>query len=72
VLERYDFVPITGLLDLFTTLGVFIQIEGRRVYLPDTCMLTTARKFSRGEIVTIEILRSVAEREGLIAGGNGS
>jgi hypothetical protein len=67
-LEKSGFVTIDGVIERFTAVGVFMDVEGRRVFLPDSYMLTTPRKRTRGERVTVEVLRRVAMRQSLVSG----
>jgi hypothetical protein len=67
-LEKSGFVAVDGVIERFTAVGVFMDVKGRRVFLPDSCMLTTPRKWTRGERVTVEVLRRVAMRQSLVSG----
>jgi hypothetical protein len=62
-----DFVPITGVVHHSTTLGVFLDVENRRVFIPANCTSTPSRVFAPGEAVTLEVVRWFAKQEGLIA-----
>ena len=66
-LEKSGFVAIDGVVERLTSVGVFMDVKGRRVFLPDSCMLTTPRKGTRGERVTVDVLRRVAMRRALLA-----
>jgi hypothetical protein len=35
--EDDDFVPITGVVHLRTSLGVFLAVDGQRVFIPANC-----------------------------------
>jgi hypothetical protein len=61
------YVPITGVVHQHTALGVFIDLADRRVFLPHFHTGTAVRRFAPGEIATIQVLRSYAEEEKLIA-----
>jgi hypothetical protein len=61
-----DFIPITGVVYLRTSLGVFLAVDGQRVFIPANCTSTPSRVFEPAETVTIEVLRSYAQRRRLI------
>ena len=65
--DQDNFVPITGVVQKATSLGVFLDVGDRRVFIPANCMSTPSRVFVPGETVTIEVLRRYAKQEGLIA-----
>ena len=66
--ERADeFVPVTGAVHRRTLLGVFLDLADRRVFIPANCTSTPSYRFRPGETVTMEVLRSFAEDEKLIA-----
>ena len=67
-MEKSGFVAIDGVIERFTSVGVFMDVKGCRVFLPDSSMLTTPRKWSRGERATVEVLRRVAMRQSLVSG----
>ena len=37
-MEKSGFVTIDGVIERFTAVGVFMDVEGRRVFLPDSYM----------------------------------
>jgi hypothetical protein len=61
-----DFVPISGVVHLRTSLGIFLAVDGQRVFIPSNCTSTPSRVFEPAETVTIQVLRSYAQRRGLI------
>ena len=61
-----NFVPITGVVYQATSLGVFLDVGDRRVFIPRNCMSAPSRVFVPGETVTVEVLRWFAKQEGLI------
>ena len=67
-MEKNGFVALDGVIERFTAVGVFMDVKGLRVFLPDSYMLTTPRKRTRGERVTVEVLRRVAMRQSLVSG----
>jgi hypothetical protein len=64
-----DLVSVEGVVHLATTLGVFLDIQGRRIFVPVNCMETPSqvRTFKPGETVTLQVVRRYAEQEGLVA-----
>jgi hypothetical protein len=64
--ENEDFVPLTGVVHLGTTLGVFLDIQDRRVFVPANCTAAPTQAFEVGEPATILVLRRFAEQERLI------
>src|SRR5262249_54074598 len=62
-----DLLPLAGLVHLATDLGLFVEIQGRRVFGPaNFTMLPAPRELSAGEPVTVFVSHRFAEREGLI------
>ena len=59
------FVPVTGIVRLATTVGVFLDIENRAFFIPANCTSPPSDTFAIGDRATIMVLRSFAEREGL-------
>jgi hypothetical protein len=62
-----DLVSVEGVVHLATALGVFLDIVGRRVFLPAICITTLPQTFTRGEAVTIKVARWYAKQEKLVA-----
>ena len=62
-----DFVPVSGVVHLRVSLGIFLAVDGLRVFIPANCTSTPSRVFEPAETVTIEVLRSYAQRKRLIA-----
>ena len=60
-----DFVAFTGEVHLHTALGIFLDVDGRRVFVPANFISRTFHRFTPGQTVTIEVLRSFAEQERL-------
>ena len=61
-----SFVPVTGVVHHQTSLGVFLEVVRRRVFVPINCMLSPSAVFEAGEPAALMVLRSFAEQEGLI------
>jgi hypothetical protein len=59
------FVPVTGVIRLTTTVGVFLDIENHPFFIPANCTSLPSQAFAIGDPATIMVLRSFAEREGL-------
>jgi hypothetical protein len=67
-----DVVSVEGVVRLATDLGVFLDTQGRRVFLPANCMGTPAQAqiFEPGKVVTLQTLqvfRWYAKQEALVA-----
>jgi hypothetical protein len=61
-----DFVAIEGMVHLFPDLDVFLDVQGRRIFIPGYCMEPAFRSLRPGEIVTLQVLRRFAEEERLV------
>jgi hypothetical protein len=59
------FIPVRGVVHLSTELGVFIDVQGRRVFVPSDHTLSALRRLKPREVVTLQINRNFALREGL-------
>jgi hypothetical protein len=63
-----EFVPVRGVVHLMTSLGVFLDIESRRIFVGALCMLQMPdRIVGPGEPVTLHVSRSYAKQEGLVS-----
>jgi hypothetical protein len=58
-------VPVTGVVHHQTSLGVFLEVARRRVFVPINCMSAPSAVFEAGEPAVISVLRSFAEQERL-------
>jgi hypothetical protein len=65
--ENEEFVPVIGVVEHQTSLGVFVEVAQHRVFIPLNCTPTPSRFFEEGEPATILVLRRFAEQEGLVA-----
>jgi hypothetical protein len=68
--EDFDFdgfVPIKGVIHLITSLGVFLDVEDRRVFVGIHCMQPIDERLEPGATVTLQVVRSFAEQERLVA-----
>jgi hypothetical protein len=62
------YVLVSGVVHLHTSLGMFLDVGERRVFLPELyCGDASLRRFAPGEVVTLQVVRSFAEEEKLIA-----
>jgi hypothetical protein len=61
-----DLVTVDGVVHLATSLGVFLETGGCRVFLPANCMAPSSRGLEAGQTVTVQIARRYAEQEGLV------
>ena len=62
-----DFVPVIGVIHLHTSLGTFLDIGERRIFVPQFFTSTLLRRYMPGERIAVQLLRSFAEEEKLIA-----
>jgi hypothetical protein len=60
-----DFVCVTGVVHLRTSLGVFLDIQKGRLFIPTDSTSIPIFAFENGETVTLQVLRSFAEHHGL-------
>lgn len=63
---KENFLPVTGIVHHQTSLGVFLEVARRRVFVPINCMSAPSAVFEAGEPAVISVLRSFAEQERLI------
>jgi hypothetical protein len=62
-----DFVSVVGVIHLHTSLGTFLDIGERRIFVPEFYTSTLLRRYTPGERIAVQLLRSFAEEEKLIA-----
>ena len=62
-----DFVPVIGVIQLHTSLGTFLDVGERRIFVPQFYTSTLLRRYMPGERIAVQLLRSFAEEEKLIA-----
>ena len=62
-----DFVPVIGVIHLHTSLGTFLDVGERRIFVPQFFSSTLLRRYMPGERIAVQLLRSFAEQEKLIA-----
>jgi hypothetical protein len=61
------FVLITGVVRLHTSLGAYLDIGERQIFVPQFYTRALLRLFVPGESVSLQVVRSFAEEEKLIA-----
>jgi hypothetical protein len=61
------FVLVTGVVRLHTSLGAYLDVGERQIFVPQVYTRTPLRLFIPGESVTLQLLRKFAEEEKLIA-----
>ena len=59
------FVSITGIVQKFTALGIFLNVDERPVFIPGQYILHAFRRFELRETVTLKVLRRFASLERL-------
>ena len=62
-----DFVPVIGVIHLHTSVGTFLDVGERRIFVPQFFTSTLLRRYMPGERIAVQLLRSFAEEEKLIA-----
>jgi len=60
-----ELIPISGVVHLHTSLGVFLDVKGRRVFVPSVKTLSALRRLRAGDFVTLQVNREYALREDL-------
>jgi hypothetical protein len=60
-----EFVPVNGVVFRHTGLGIFLDVDNRRIFFPGHYISTPHRRFAPGEHVTIQVRRSFVEQQGL-------
>jgi hypothetical protein len=64
--QSEDFVPVIGVVEHQTSLGVFLEVAQRRVFIPVNCTSAPSQIFEAGEPATIMVLRRFAQQERLV------
>jgi hypothetical protein len=62
-----DFISLEGVVHLHTDLGVFLDLEDRRVFIAAQCMVPVYRPLRSDESVILQVTRTYAEQEGLVS-----
>jgi len=62
-----DLVTIVGVVHHVTSLGVFLDVGDRRVFVGQNCMEAFGHCLKSGEPATLRVYRWFAKQEGLIA-----
>jgi hypothetical protein len=62
-----EFVPVRGVVHLVTDMGVFLTVQGQRVFVAALSMQTPKRIPQPGEAVTLHVSRPYAEQQGFVA-----
>jgi hypothetical protein len=65
VSETERFIPVSGVVHHQTSLGVFLEVARRRVFIPANCMSAPSAVFETGEPAVLLVLRRFAEEEGV-------
>jgi hypothetical protein len=64
--DNEKFVRITGVVQLNTRLGVFLVVEGRRIFIPANCTSNPSEILEVGKPTTVFVVRNYAEQQGLL------
>jgi hypothetical protein len=60
-------ISVEGVVYLYSTLGLFLDVAGRLVFIPANFVSPLPEELRRGEAVTLRLPGSYAERKGLVA-----
>ena len=63
--DELEAVQVSGNVTLTTAFGLFLDIQGRRLFVPNS-MLPGNRKFERGQKVTFLLTRGYLKLQGFI------
>ena len=66
-LRDQELIPVPGMVHLYTALGVFLDVKGRRFFVPSGETLSTLQGLRAGDFVTLQVNRDYALRKGLVA-----
>ena len=61
--DDLDAVQVSGNVTLATAFGLFLDVKGRRLFIP-SAMLPRNRRFKPGENVTIWVIRDFLKQQG--------
>ena len=61
-----ELIPVSGVVHLYTGLGVFLDVKGYRIFVPSGQTLSALWGLRTGDVVTLQINREYALREGLV------
>lgn len=68
MLEKRDFVPIEKCtVSSAMSLGLFVIVENRKFFVPFHYIHQDHSSYASGDVVTLDVLRSYAQEEGLVA-----
>jgi hypothetical protein len=59
-------VSILGVVHRSTDIETFLDVQGRRVFIPDDCTVSPSRTPEIGQLIRVEIDEQLARRRGLI------
>jgi hypothetical protein len=66
--EKRDFVPIEKCtVSSAMSLGLFVIVEERKFFVPFHYIHQNHSSYASGDVVTLDVLRSYAQEEGLVA-----
>jgi hypothetical protein len=63
--DDLEAVKISGNVTLVTAFGLFLDVKGRRLFVPNP-MLPGNRRFKRGQKVTVWLIRGYLKEQGFL------
>jgi len=63
--DDFETLPISGSVTLATAFGLFLDVKGRRLFVPNH-MLPGNRRFKAGHKVTFWLTRSYLKQQGFV------
>jgi hypothetical protein len=64
--DDLEALPVSGNVTLATVFGLFLDVKGRRLFVPNP-MLPGNRRFKRGQNVTLRLTRGFLKQQGFVA-----
>jgi len=62
-----ELVPVSGVVHVYTGLGVFLDVSGRRIFVPAGQTPSPLLGLRAWDVVTLYVNRDYAFQEGLVA-----
>ena len=65
-LRDEELIPVSGVVHLYTGLGVFLDVNGRRIFVPSGQTPSPLRGLRTWDVVTLYVNRDYAFRQGFV------